>query len=94
MNAGSAERYGASLNTKLSAWSGTDCSLKNSLMPSARDWSTPNGPGALRADPVLHVGDDLAQEPDVEQDEDEQQREDDDRLADDDEHDADRRRRC
>ena len=50
MNAGIAERYGASLKTKLSAWSGTDCSLKKSLMPSASDWSTPNGPA--RSGPI------------------------------------------
>ena len=43
-NAGSTERYGASLKTKRSAESGTDCSLKKSLMPSASVWSTPNGP--------------------------------------------------
>ena len=43
-NAGTSERYGASRNTGRSALSGIDCSLKNSLMPSASVWSTPNGP--------------------------------------------------
>ena len=43
-NAGSTERYGASLNTVRSALSGIDCSLKNSLMPSASVWRMPHGP--------------------------------------------------
>ena len=47
----------------------------------------PNGPARLRADAVLHVGDDLAHEPDVEHHRDEQHGEDGDRLADDDQHD-------
>src|SRR5258706_11368880 len=43
-NAGMIDRYGASRNTGRSAESGIDCSLKNSLMPSARVCSTPYGP--------------------------------------------------
>ena len=39
--AGNNARYGASLNTKRSAWSGSRSSLKNSLMPSARVWRMP-----------------------------------------------------
>ena len=37
-------RYGASRNTGRSADVGVDCSLKKSLMPSARVWNAPNGP--------------------------------------------------
>ena len=40
-NAGRIDRYGASRNTGRSAESGIDCSLKNSLMPSASVCSTP-----------------------------------------------------
>ena len=46
-NAGRIDRYGASRKTSRSAVSGIDCSLKNSLMPSASVCSTPNGPGAV-----------------------------------------------
>src|SRR4051794_30666753 len=46
-NAGRIERYGARRNTVRSAVSGIDCSLKNSLMPSANVCSTPNGPALL-----------------------------------------------
>src|SRR5256714_933748 len=45
--AGSTDRYGASRKTGRSAESGIDCSLKNNLMPSASDWSNPNGPARL-----------------------------------------------
>ena len=41
------DRYGASRNTGRSAVSGIDCSLKNSLMPSASVCSTPYGPARL-----------------------------------------------
>ena len=44
MSAGTTERYGASLKTKLSACSGSRSSLKNSLMPSASDCRMPHGP--------------------------------------------------
>ena len=40
-------RYGASLNTNRSAWSGIRSSLKNSLIPSARVWAMPKGPARL-----------------------------------------------
>ena len=43
-NAGRIDRYGASRNTGRSADVGIDCSLKNSLMPSASVCSTPYGP--------------------------------------------------
>ena len=49
--------------------------LEEQLMPSARVWRIPNGPARSGPDPVLHVGDDLAQEPDVEEDGDQEQRE-------------------
>ncbi len=40
-------RYGASLNTNRSAWSGIRSSLKNSLIPSAMVWAMPKGPARL-----------------------------------------------
>ena len=43
-NAGTSDRYGARKKILRSAVVGTDCSLKNSLMPSASVWSSPNGP--------------------------------------------------
>jgi hypothetical protein len=43
-NAGRIDRYGAIRNTGLSALRGIDCSLKNSLMPSATLCRMPNGP--------------------------------------------------
>jgi hypothetical protein len=46
-NAGTRERYGASLNVKRSALSGTRSSLKKSLMPSARVWRMPQGPAIV-----------------------------------------------
>ncbi len=45
--AGRIDRYGASLNTNRSARSGSRSSLKNSLIPSARVWSSPHGPARL-----------------------------------------------
>ena len=45
--AGMMVRYGASLKTNRSAWSGSRSSLKNSLIPSARVWAMPNGPARL-----------------------------------------------
>ena len=60
-------------------------SLKNSLMPSASVCRMPERPGLVRADAVLHVGDDLALEPDHEHDGDHQHGEGDDGLDDDDE---------
>ena len=64
--AGATDRYGASRYTRRSARSGCRSSLKMSLMPSASVWRMPHGPGPVGADPVLHVGDDLALEPDHE----------------------------
>ena len=37
-----------------SAVLGSDCSLKNSLMPSAMLWNSPNGPARSGPDAVLH----------------------------------------
>jgi len=46
-NAGKMARYGASLKTNRSAWSGTRSSLKKSFTPSASDCSSPKGPARL-----------------------------------------------
>ena len=43
-NAGSTARYGAIRKMRRSAVLGSDCSLKKSLMPSARLWNKPKGP--------------------------------------------------
>ena len=83
--AGMIVRYGASLKTNRSALSGIRSSLKKSLMPSARVWAIPNGPGPVRPDPALHVRDHLALEPDHQHDRHHQGAEDHQHLDEDDE---------
>ena len=69
------------MNTRWSARSGSRSSLKKNLMPSASVWRMPNGPGPVGAEPVRHVGVELALEPDHEQHRHEQQAEGDHDLA-------------
>ena len=84
--AGTSDRNGARMKTRLSARSGRRSSLKKNLMPSASVWRMPNGPGPVRAEAVAHVGVELALEPDHEQHGHEQEPEGDDDLQQDDQH--------
>ena len=80
-------RYGASRKTHLSAVVGRRLLLEEELDAVGEALQQAERPGAVGADAVLHLGDDLAQEPDVHQHREQQQDEDRDRLADHDEHD-------
>ena len=62
--------------------------LEEQLDPVGEGLEHPEGAGLVGSDPVLHVGDDLAHEPDVDEHRDEQQPEDDERLHDQDDHDG------
>ncbi len=91
-----ATRYGASRKMRRSAVFGLRLLLEEQLdAVGEASGAARTGPASVGTDPVLHVGDDLAQEPDVEQHRQQQQHEHHDRLADDDQHDGgvDRRRR-
>ena len=78
--AGTSERYGARRNTGRSAVFGDRLLLEEELDAVGQRLQHAVGAGLHRAQPVLHVGDDLAHEPHVEHHRDEQEREHDDDL--------------
>ena len=69
------DRYGASRNTGRSAVVGDRLLLEEQLDAVGERLQHAVGTGAVRADAVLHVGDDLAHAPDVEHHRDEQDHE-------------------
>ena len=83
-NAGRIERYGARRNTRPVGRRRDRLLLEEQLDAVGERLEHAEGPGPVRADAVLHVGDDLAQAPDVEHHRDQQQHERRRRLADDD----------
>ena len=77
---GPRDRYGASRKTRLSARSGRKLLLEEQLDAVGQRLQDAERPGPVGADAVLHVGDDLALEPDHEQHRHQQHDEDDDAL--------------
>ena len=85
-SAGNNAKYGAILNTKLSASARQEILFEKELDAIGKGLEKSIRPRAVRPDPVLHVGDDLALEPDHQHHRDKQDAERDEDLDDGDNH--------